>query len=103
MARAFRRWTARSGGTGRPRRNRAIGCLLWLIAAIVILIIVSLVFGGFQKGTKAAGQGGGIRGGIGAGADAGIGGAGSPALSPAHGAGTKQGPDLPVRPLLTTN
>ena len=95
MARAFRRWTGRPGGTGRPRRNRAIGFLLWLIAAIVLLIIVSLLFGGFQKGTKAAGQGGGI--------GAGIGGAGSPVLSPAHGAGTKQGPDRPVRPLLATN
>ena len=55
MARAFRRWTARPGGTGRPRRSRVIGCLLWLIAAIIILIVVSLLFGGFQKGTKAAG------------------------------------------------
>jgi hypothetical protein len=95
MARAFRRWTGRPGGTGRPRRRRVIGCLMWLIAAIILLIVVSLVFGGFQKGTKAAGLGAGTRGGIG--------GARPAALSPARGAGTKQGPDLPVRPLLATN
>ncbi len=94
MARAFRRWTARPGGAGRPRRSRVIGCLMWLIAVIILLIVVSLIFGGFQKGTKAAGLGGGVR--------AGIGGARPAALSPAHGSGTKQGPDLPVRPLLAT-
>jgi hypothetical protein len=34
------------------RRPRVVGCLIWLIAVIVILIVLSLLFGGFQKGTK---------------------------------------------------
>jgi hypothetical protein len=38
----------------RPRR-RLTGCLLWIVGLIVVLIILSLLFGGFQKGTKAAG------------------------------------------------
>jgi hypothetical protein len=43
------RWYGRRRG---PRRPRIIGCLIWLIALIVILIVLSLLFGGFQKGTK---------------------------------------------------
>ncbi len=35
------------------RRSRARGCLLWILALILILIVLSLLFGGFQKGTKA--------------------------------------------------
>lgn len=59
MARVFPRWGWIPGGAGRPRRrSRAFGCLLWLIALIVILIIAALLFGGFQKGTKAAGSAG---------------------------------------------
>jgi hypothetical protein len=34
------------------RRPRLIGCLIWLIALIVLLIVLSLLFGGFRKGTK---------------------------------------------------
>jgi nitrate/TMAO reductase-like tetraheme cytochrome c subunit len=34
-------------------RSRAGGCLLWIVLLIVILIVLSLLFGGFQKGTKA--------------------------------------------------
>ena len=41
----------------RPRRPRLIGCLLWLIALIVILVAASLLFGGFTKGTKVSGAG----------------------------------------------
>ena len=38
----------------RPRpRSRARGCLLWIVLLIAILIVLSLLFGGFQKGTKA--------------------------------------------------
>ena len=33
-------------------RSRAGGCLLWIVLLIVILIVFSLLFGGFQKGTK---------------------------------------------------
>ena len=28
------------------------GCLIWLLALIVILLLLSVLFGGFQKGTK---------------------------------------------------
>jgi hypothetical protein len=34
------------------RRPRLIGCLIWLIALIVLLIVLALLFGGFRKGTK---------------------------------------------------
>jgi hypothetical protein len=36
-------------------RSRAGGCLLWVLLLIVILIILSVLFGGFQKGTKSSG------------------------------------------------
>jgi hypothetical protein len=39
-------------GERRPR-SRLAGCLLWILALFVLLIIVSLLFGGFRKGTKA--------------------------------------------------
>jgi hypothetical protein len=45
----FRRRRTRSG---RPQR-RLGGCLLWILGLIVALIILSLLFGGFQKGTRA--------------------------------------------------
>jgi hypothetical protein len=38
-----RRWTPRS---------RAVGCLMWVVLLIVILVVLALAFGGFQKGTK---------------------------------------------------
>jgi hypothetical protein len=55
MAERFR-W--RPGGNG-PRRSksRLAGCLLWVLGLIIVLIILSLLFGGFQKGTKASGAG----------------------------------------------
>jgi hypothetical protein len=40
----------------RPRR-RLTGCLLWILGLIVVLVILSLIFGGFQKGTKVGGAG----------------------------------------------
>jgi hypothetical protein len=40
----------------RPRR-RLTGCLLWILGLIVVLVILSLMFGGFQKGTKVGGAG----------------------------------------------
>jgi hypothetical protein len=46
----------RRRGSGRPRR-RLTGCLLWVAAIIVVLVILSLLFGGFQKGTKVGGAG----------------------------------------------
>jgi hypothetical protein len=48
----------RSRGRGRRwPRSRAGGFLLWIVVLIVILIILSLMFGGFQKGTKSSGLG----------------------------------------------
>jgi hypothetical protein len=37
------------------RRVRVRGCLLWLLGLVVVLLALSLLFGGFQKGTKAGG------------------------------------------------
>jgi hypothetical protein len=53
MADRFR-WRPRSNGPRRPR-SRLVGCLVWLVGVIIGLIILSLLFGGFQKGTKADG------------------------------------------------
>ncbi|HEY7147351.1 MAG TPA: hypothetical protein VH637_24140 [Streptosporangiaceae bacterium] len=39
----------------RRPRSRASGCLLWILGLIIILIILSVLFGGFQKGTKVGG------------------------------------------------
>ena len=36
--------------------SRPVGCLVWLIVLIIVLIVASLMFGGFQKGTKVNGQ-----------------------------------------------
>jgi hypothetical protein len=46
------RWYGRREGRRRPR---LVGCLIWLIALIVVLIAASLLFGGFTKGTKVNG------------------------------------------------
>jgi hypothetical protein len=47
------RWGRSDGG---PRRfSRPVGCLLWLIALILMLIVLASLFGGFQKGTRANG------------------------------------------------
>ena len=43
------------GSRERRPRSRLVGCLVWIIALIVLLIVLSLLFGGFQKGTKATG------------------------------------------------
>lgn len=48
-------WPFRS--RGRRPRSRLAGCLVWILALIVLLIVASLLFGGFRKGTKAAGPG----------------------------------------------
>jgi hypothetical protein len=40
----------------RPK-SRAGGCLLWIVLLILVLIVLSVLFGGFQKGTKAGGLG----------------------------------------------
>jgi hypothetical protein len=33
-------------------RSRAGGCLMWLLILVILLIVLSVLFGGFQKGTK---------------------------------------------------
>ena len=43
--------------SGRRPRRRRTGCLLWILAVIIVLVVLSLLFGGFQKGTKAGGLG----------------------------------------------
>jgi hypothetical protein len=48
------RYGARRRGRRWPR-SRAAGCLLWIVLLIAILIVLSVLFGGFQKGTKSNG------------------------------------------------
>ncbi len=38
-------------------RSRAGGCLRWIVLLIAILVVLSVLFGGFQKGTKAGSLG----------------------------------------------
>lgn len=52
----FGRGANRPADRRRGRRwpqSRAMGCLLWILILIAVLIVLSLLFGGFQKGTKA--------------------------------------------------
>jgi len=53
MSRPSRRRPARSRGRRWRPRRRATGCLLWIVGLIVVLIILSLLFGGFRMGAKA--------------------------------------------------
>ena len=47
-------WNRRRRRPRRVRRRRLgrAGCLLWIVAAIAILLLLSLVFGGFRLGSK---------------------------------------------------
>jgi hypothetical protein len=36
--------------------SRPVGCLVWLVVLILVLIVAALMFGGFQKGTKVSGE-----------------------------------------------
>jgi hypothetical protein len=48
----------RFGWSRRGRsRSRSAGCLMWLLGLIVVLIILAVLFGGFQKGSKVGGLG----------------------------------------------
>jgi hypothetical protein len=55
--------TARGGPAGpwqwswrrQHRRRRAVGCLLWLATLLLVLLVLSLLFGGFRRGTGAGG------------------------------------------------
>lgn len=56
MHRGFLSWLlGQGGGNPRPGRRRArlTGCLMWVLLLIIGLVVASLMFGGFQKGTKA--------------------------------------------------
>jgi hypothetical protein len=44
-------WLFGRGERRRPR-SRLAGCLIWILALVALLIILSLLFGGFHKGTK---------------------------------------------------
>jgi hypothetical protein len=47
------RWTGGRRDRGSWRRPRGpIGCVVWILALLVILLLLSLIFGGFQKGSK---------------------------------------------------
>jgi hypothetical protein len=32
-----------------------MGCLLWLLTLLLVLLVLSILFGGFQRGTKTGG------------------------------------------------
>jgi hypothetical protein len=50
VAERYARWPWGNGPRG--PRSRLTGCLLWILGLIIVLVILSLLFGGFQKGTK---------------------------------------------------
>lgn len=53
MARSTNNRWRRTRRRDRPRRfSRPVGCLFWVLAFLVILLLLSLIFGGFQKGQK---------------------------------------------------
>ena len=56
----FGRRSDHGSASGRRRRwprSRAAGCLLWIVILVVLLIVLSVLFGGFQKGTQVRGLG----------------------------------------------
>ena len=48
---SYEDWNTGPRRRWRPR-SRAGGCLPWLLLLIVVLVVLALMFGGFQKGTK---------------------------------------------------
>jgi hypothetical protein len=53
-----KRWRIRLPGAGSRRPRTSLGgCLLWLLGLLIVLVILSLLFGGFHKGTKVNGTG----------------------------------------------
>jgi hypothetical protein len=46
----LRRWRTR-------RVRRVTGCLLWLATILLVLLVLSILFGGFQRGSKVGGSG----------------------------------------------
>lgn len=37
------------------RRRRVFGCLLWILTLLLMLLVLSILFGGFQRGSKVGG------------------------------------------------
>jgi hypothetical protein len=35
-----------------------MGCLLWILTLLLVLLVLSILFGGFQRGTRAGGADG---------------------------------------------
>jgi hypothetical protein len=55
MLRRFLNWLASRSARPPRRRSRLSGCLLWALIVIGVLVVLSLLFGSFQKGTKVGG------------------------------------------------
>jgi hypothetical protein len=36
----------------RHRRRRVVGCALWLLTLLVVLLVLSILFGGFRRGSR---------------------------------------------------
>jgi hypothetical protein len=52
----MRSWLYRDNRPARGRRrSRPVGCMIWVIAIIIVLLVLSILFGGFHQGTKASG------------------------------------------------
>ena len=50
-------WGKRFHGENGRRMSRPVGCLLWVIALLLLILIAAAVlFGGFQNGTKVTGS-----------------------------------------------
>jgi hypothetical protein len=50
-------WGWRRRQRSSRRMGRRMGCLLWLVTLLVVFVVLSLLFGGFQKGSKVGGSG----------------------------------------------
>ena len=48
-------WGRRRDRGGR-RLSRPVGCLVWIIGLILLLLLLSALFGGFQKGSRVSGS-----------------------------------------------
>jgi quinol-cytochrome oxidoreductase complex cytochrome b subunit len=48
-------WGRRPDRGGR-RLSRPVGCLVWIIGLILLLLLLSALFGGFQKGSRVSGD-----------------------------------------------
>jgi hypothetical protein len=49
-------WQWRHQNRRSRRRRRTVGCFLWLATLLLVLLVLSLLFGGFNRGTKDGGQ-----------------------------------------------